>query len=128
MTNPRGLMGVGMPAQQAKRLGLDPTSVNAAGTTQATAQAIGQFAFYVRSVGTATTGVGLILPSVAEIGSEYLVVNTTATCVIWPPVGGQLMIKGGLTATGVSLSVGNGGCFIAVTSSLFDTFLAATSV
>lgn len=125
MANSRGLMTFGLPAQAAKRLGLDPTSVNAAGTSQATAQAIGQFQFYVRSVGTATTGVGLILSSVAEVGSEYFVMNTTATCVVWPPVGGQLLIRGGLTATGVSISVGNGGYFYAVTASTFDAILSS---
>jgi hypothetical protein len=125
MPGTKYLMGVGMPAQQAKRLGLDPTSVNAAGTTQATAQAIGQFQFYVRSIGVTTTGVGLILSSVAEVGSEYFVMNTTATCVVWPPVGGQLLIRGGLTATGVSISVGNGGFFYAVTASTFDCILSS---
>lgn len=125
MSNSRGLMTFGLPAQAAKRLGLDPTTVNAAGTSQATAQAIGQFQFYVRSVGVATSAVGLILSSVAEVGSEYFVMNTTATCVVWPPVGGQLLIRGGLTATGVSISVGNGGFFYAVTATTFDCILSS---
>ena len=127
MTAPRGLMGVGMPAQLAKRLGIPSgngdATLSGTGTTQATAAAIGQFQFYVRGVGTATSAVGYILPSNAEVGSEYKVMNTTATMVIWPPVGGQLLIPGGLTATGISLSVGKGGAFIAVSSSLFDTYL-----
>ena len=125
MVNSRGLMTFGLPAQAAKRLGLDPTTVNAAGTTQATAQAIGQFQFYVRSVGITTSAVGLILTSVAEVGSEYMVVNTTTSCVVWPPVNGQLLISGGLTATGVSIAVGKGAIFLAVTASTFDTFLTA---
>lgn len=125
MVSSRGLMTFGLPAQAAKRLGLDPTSVNAAGTTQATAQAIGQFQFYVRSVGITTSAVGLILPSVAEVGSEYIVTNTTTSLVVWPPVGGQLLISGGLTATGVSIAVGKSGLFLAVTASTFDTMLSA---
>lgn len=123
MTNPRGLMGIGMPAQQAKRLGLDPTSTTAAGTTQATAQAIGQFNFYVRGLGT-SSNYGFTLSSVAELGSEYLVVAVTATVVVWPPVGGQMLISGGLTATGISLAIGKSAAFLTVTATTFDAFLS----
>ena len=129
MVNPRGLIGLGMPAQQAKRLGIPSSTaeanVNAAGTTQATAQAIGQFQFYVRSIGITTSAIGLILPSNAEIGSEYIVVNTTTSCVVWPPVNGQLLVANGLTATGTSIATGKGALFIAITASTFDTFLTA---
>jgi hypothetical protein len=129
MVNPRGLIGLGMPAQLAKRIGVPSSTgeanLSAAGTTQATAQAIGQFQFYVRSIGITTSAIGLILPTNAEIGSEYIVVNTTTSCVVWPPVNGQLLISGGVTATGVSIAVGKGALFIAITASTFDTFLTA---
>jgi hypothetical protein len=125
MANSRGLMTFGLPAQAAKRLGLDPTAVTPAGTTQATAQAIGQFQFYVRASPVTTSAVGLILSSVAEVGSDYVVVNAlTATLIVWPPVNGQLLISGGLTATGVSIASGKGGTFLAVTASTFDTLLS----
>ena len=122
MTNSRGLMGVGMPAQQAKRLGLDPTTVTGNGTTQATATAIGQFQFYVRgSAGTATTSIGFVMTSVAEVGSEYLFLNvSTNTVVLWPPVGGQFLVNAGATATGFSLALGKGALMLAVTATSFD--------
>jgi hypothetical protein len=130
MVEPRGLIGVGMPAQQAKRIGMPSRSTDsnlaAAGTTQATAAAIGQFQFYVRGIPTATSAVGLILPSNAEVGSDYIVFNTvTATLIIWPPANGQIFVAAGLTATGTSVSTGKSATFIAITASTFDTFLSA---
>jgi len=120
-------MGVGMPAQQAKRLGLDPTTVTGAGTTQATAQAIGQFQLYVRANAGGTSAYGYIVSSVAEVGSEYIVnCISSTTVVLWPPVGGQFLSTSivGATATGVSLAIGRGAIVLAVTASTFDVLIS----
>lgn len=130
MVEPRGLIGLGLAGQLAKRLGIPSRStdsaVTAAGTTQATAAAIGQFQFYVRATPTATSAVGLILPSNAEVGSEYTVFNlVTATLIVWPPSGGQMFVAAGLTATGTSVSTGKAATFLAITATSFDAFLSA---
>jgi hypothetical protein len=130
MTEPRGLIGLGLAGQLAKRLGIPSRSadsaVTPAGTTQATAQAIGQFQFYVRASPVTTSAVGLILPSNAEVGSDYMVVNAlTATLIVWPPTGGgQLLVNLGVTGTGVSIASGKGASFIAITASTFDAWLS----
>lgn len=127
MVSSRGLMTFGLPAQAAKRLGIDPATVTGNGTTQATATAIGQFQFYIRgSAGTATTSLGFIMTSVAEVGSEYTFVNvSTNTVVLWPPVGGQFNINAGATATGLSLALAKGVFLYAVTATTFDVLLSS---
>jgi len=119
-----------MAAQLAKRIGIPSRATDAAvtptGTTQATAAAIGQFQFYVRASPTATSAVGVILPSNAEVGSEYTVFNlVTATLIVWPPSGGQVFVVAGITATGTSVSTGKAATFLAITASTFDAFLSA---
>ena len=127
MANSRGLMTFGLPAQAAKRLGLDPTVVTGAGTSQATAQAIGQFQFFVRAQAGGASAYGLIMSSVVEVGSEYNVIcETSTTVVLWPPSGGQFLSTSiaGLTATGVSLAIGRGAFVLAVTASTFDVAIS----
>jgi len=88
------LMGVGMPAQQAKRLGLDPP------------------ASMLRVRHRRLPGYRSI-PVLCSIGrhrldrrwahsvfgcrsrKRYFVMNTTATCVVWPPVGGNCSSEAG---------------------------------
>jgi hypothetical protein len=118
-------MTFGLPAQAAKRLGLDPNSVNGTGTSQAGATAIGQFNFYVRA-NSQSGATAYILTSVAEVGSDYTVFNSGASsCIIWPPVGGQFNVGAGATATGVTIAVGKGGFFLAVTATTFDVLLSS---
>lgn len=127
MSNSRGLMSFGLPAQAAKRLGLDPTTVTGTGTTQATAQAIGQFQFYVRANAGGASAYGYIMSSIAEVGSEYVVNCISSTTVIlWPPVGGLFLSTSitGATATGVSLALGRGAIVLAVTASTFDVLIS----
>jgi hypothetical protein len=124
----RGLMSFGLPAQAAKRLGTDPTAVTGAGTSQATAQAIGQFQFYVRAAaGGAGSAYGFVMPTNAEVGSEYTFVNvSTNTVVLWPPTGGgQFNINAGATATGLSLALAKGLFLLAVTATTFDVLLSS---
>lgn len=125
MANSRGLMTFGLPAQAAKRLGLDPTIVTGAGTSQATAQAIGQFQFFVRAQAGGASAYGYIMSSVCEIGGEYNVFcETSTTVVVWPPSGGQFYVAGGLTATGTSVPNGKMAFFLCVTASTFNVGLS----
>lgn len=131
MTGPGQLMLLGLPGQLAKRLGV------AAGTREsnlnggaafASAQAIGQFQFYVRA--NAQTSLNVYqLPSNAEIGSQYVIFNIGGitggvTCNVYPPVGGTFNLNAGATATLTAIVSGKGAFFIAVTASTFDAFLS----
>lgn len=127
MATPRGLMGVGIPAQAAKRLGT-PSSAGEAnlngGASFAAAAAIGQFQFYVRL--NAINGAFVAqLPSNAEIGSEYLIFNIGTTGgAVYPPLGGTVNVNAGATATLAAIATGKGAMFVAVTASTFDAFLS----
>lgn len=129
MTYPRGLIGLGLAAQLAKRLGLDSSTIAAnlnGGASFAAATAIGQFQFYVRANG-ASGANNFILPSNAEIGSEYTIYNigVTATVNLYPPVGGTINLAAGATATLAAIATGKGAFFIAVTATTFDAFLSS---
>jgi hypothetical protein len=132
MTNPRGLMGVGMPAQQAKRVGLDSGTAASnlnGGAAFASATAIGQFQFYVRA--NAQTSLNVYqLPNNAEIGSEYTVFNIGGitggvTCNVYPPAGGTINVAAGATATLTAVVTGKANFFIAITASTFDVMLSS---
>jgi hypothetical protein len=132
MTNPRGLMGVGMPAQQAKRVGLDSGAAASnlnGGAAFASATAIGQFQFYVRA--NAQTSLNVYqLPNNAEIGSEYTVFNIGGitggvTCNVYPPAGGTINVAAGATATLTAVVTGKANFFIAITASTFDVMLSS---
>jgi hypothetical protein len=134
MTSPRGLMGVGMPAQQAKRIGFPTGAVESAsngGAAFASATAIGQFQFYVRANAQSSLN-NYILPNNAEIGSEYVIFNIGGvtggvTANIYPPSGGAAYVGGvaGATATLVAIVSGKSATFIAITASTFDALLSA---
>lgn len=132
MTGPSGLMQFGLPSQPAKRLGL------AAGTREsglnggaafASAQAIGQFQFYVRA--NAQSGLNNYqLPSNAEIGSQYVVYNIGGitggvTANVYPPANGTVNVNAGATATLVAIVSGKGAFFVAVSASTFDAVLSS---
>jgi hypothetical protein len=130
MPTPRYLIGVGMPAQQAKRLGLpsDAASSNLnGGAAFASATAIGQFQFYVRANAITSANV-YQLPNNAEVGSEYTIFNIGPGSVaanVYPPVGGTINVAAGATATLTAVATGKGAFFIAVTASTFDALLSA---
>ena len=132
MVSPRGLIGLGMPGQQAKRLGLPsgPTeSLVNGGAAFASATAIGQFQFYVRA--NAQTSLNVYqLPNNAEIGSEYVVFNIGGitggvTANVYPPASGTINVAGGATATLTAIVSGKSAMFVAITASTFDAFLSA---
>jgi hypothetical protein len=132
MVNPRGLIGVGMAAQLAKRLGLpaDTASANTnGGAAFSSATAIGQFQFYVRA--NAQNALYIYqMPNNAEVGSEYVIFNIGATgAAVYPPTisggTGTFNINAGATATLTAIATGKGMFLIAVTASTFDAFLTA---
>jgi hypothetical protein len=132
MVNPRGLIGVGMPAQLAKRLGTPSSALESnlnGGAAFSSAAAIGQFQFYVRA--NAQTGANIYqMPANGEIGSEFCVYNfggisSGVTCNLYPPIGGTFNIPGGATATLTAVATGKAIFLIAVTASTYDAFLSA---
>jgi hypothetical protein len=132
MTEPRGLIGLGLAGQLAKRLGVPSRTGDsnlAGGNGFANAIAIGQFQFYVRA-NSQTSARTYIMTSVAEVGSEYQIFNiggltggTTAD--IYPPSGGTFNVNGGATATMTQIATGKGIMLVAITASTFDAFLTA---
>lgn len=132
MTNPRGLIGLGMPAQLARRLGI-PSGVGDSnlngGANFAGAAQIGQYQFYVRANAQSALNV-YQLPNNAEIGSEYVVFNIGGitggvTANVYPPANGVINVAAGATATLTAIVSGKSAMFIAVTASTFDAFLSA---
>lgn len=105
------LGGVGMPIEQALRLGYSAlTSLTTAGTTQGTATAIPAIANNILLV-TAGSQTGAILPSTAELNLPYLVVNSTSTTgVVYPPTSGT--INSGSANAGVNIAQNEAKIFI----------------
>jgi hypothetical protein len=133
MATPSALMRLGLPAQQAKRLGIDMgsgSSLLAGGAAYATATAIGQFAIYVRA--NAQSGANVYqMPSNAEIGTEYVFYNLGGitggvTANLYPPAGGTFNIGStSATSTLTAVTSGKGLFLIAITASTFDVLLSA---
>ena len=132
MTSPRGLIGLGLPAQLAKRLGIGSGTTDAnlnGGANFAGATAIGQFQFYVRA--NAQTSLNVYqMPTNAEVGSEYAIFNIGGltggvTANVYPPAGGTFNVNGGATATLTAIATGKGIFLVAVTASTYDAFLSS---
>ena len=119
------LMGIGMPAAQAGRLGNTPTTLTCTGTTQATAASIpnGVHLFVIASTAAAN---GAILSTAAALGTPHWFTNGTgagnATANIYCPVGGTMN-----TATNGSLLVATGksAVFIQTAQSTWVSILTA---
>jgi hypothetical protein len=132
MVSPRGLIGLGMATQLAKRLGIASGTADAnlnGGASFAAATAIGQFQFYVRANAQSSANV-FQMPNTAEIGSEYTIFNTGSVAgSIYPPTitggTGVFNVNGGATATLTSIATGKGVFLVAVTASTFDAFLSS---
>lgn len=131
MALPRYLMSFGLPAQLAKRLGLE-TNLGAAplagGANYAGAVAIGQFQFYARLNQQASANT-FIMPNNAEPGSEFTLVNigtVNVACNVYPPAGGTFNTNAnGVTGTLTVIATGKGAFIIAVTASTMDILLSS---
>lgn len=132
MTSPRGLMGFGLAAQLAKRLGVASATGDAnlnGGAAFSSATAIGQFQFYVRANAQSSANI-YQMPNSAEVGSEYTIFNTGSVAgSLYPPTitggTGTFNVNAGATATLTSIATGKGVFLVAVTASTFDVLLSS---
>lgn len=92
MSLAQDLMGVGLPGEQALRLGYELLNINAAGTAQGTATALNGNGNLFAFVTSAASQQGVRLPANAEVNSEVVIVPTVATPLItvYPPTGGTI--------------------------------------
>lgn len=118
------LMGLGMPQQQAVRLGESAlTTIAGVGTAQSGAAAV--------PAGTndvlATTSGGqtaFVLPSLAPLGFPYTVTNSSSTAaLVFPPVGGA--INAASTDASVSIAQNLARVFIRKSTTRWISFLTA---
>lgn len=116
------LMGVGIPAEQASRLGFSPlTTVAGVGTAQSGAAPI-----RVNNV-LATTASGqtaFVLPANAELEVPYIVTNSSATAaLVFPPSGGA--INAAAANASVSIAQNLARIFVRKTATRWASFLTA---
>lgn len=114
MSTIQDLMGLGMPAALANRLGNSYTALTTTGTSSTTAAAITN---KVTVLTTASSQTGAILPSAASIGSVFYVTNSTATGgVVYPPSGCTFITSAG---TSYSMAQYNSAIFVRATATTF---------
>jgi hypothetical protein len=106
MSRATDLMGVGMPGEQAYRIGYASNNITAAGTTSADATALPVAnTFAIIAGGGANSGIKL--PSTAELLRKFIIVNPTANAILlYPPTSGT--INGGTATTGTVTIPANG--------------------
>lgn len=86
----KDLMGVGVSAEAAQRLGFVVASVITAGSSASDATVLGKAATLVL-VDTGGASQGVKLPSDAELGIPYVLGNISSTAaLIYPPTSGQI--------------------------------------
>lgn len=117
------LSGLGMPPEQAVRLGFSSlTTIAGVGTAQVGAAAIPNF---VNNVLATTTGgaTAFVLPD-AELNVPYLVANSSATAaLVFPPSGGT--INAAAANASVSIAQNLARMFIRLSSTRWISFLTA---
>jgi hypothetical protein len=105
MTTATDLLGLGLPPELARRLGNTPLSVNAAGTTYATAYVPDPLMGNLFSVTAADAShVGVALPTNAELGTILIWNNVSSQAVtVFTQNGASGTINGTAGNTGISL-------------------------
>jgi len=118
------LMGVGMPSEQAIRLGTSAlTTIAGVGTAQSGGAAIPVLVNNVLAT-TAGGATAFVLPSTAEIDVPYSVVNSSATtALVYPPTSGT--INAAAADASVSIAQNLGRIFIRKSSTRWISFLTA---
>lgn len=105
MSLAQDLMGVGLPAEQALRLGFNRGTLAGVGTAQSGGKAIPRDVNFV----TATTDTGqtaFVLPSDAELLMPYMVYCSTATtALVYPPSGGDINAAGANASVSVATTL-----------------------
>lgn len=120
MSLAQDLAGVGLPAELAMRLGVNPGALTSAGTTQGTATAIPKDVTFI-TVTTASSQTGLRLPSTAELQMPYYVFNPGSTTgVVYPPTSGA--INNGSANAGVNVTQGQTGVFVRISTNQWFAF------
>jgi hypothetical protein len=100
MTSSVALMGLGMPAQLAALVGMDPTNLTTTGTTQGTAAKV--LSKNVKLT-TAASQTGAVIPSGYSVGQVFYFFNSTATTgIVYAPVGDTL--NGAASTTGQNVA------------------------
>lgn len=90
MASVASLMGIGMAAELAKRVGWTPVAVTTTAATQGTGALRGPGNKLVSATFT-TAADAVTLPSDAEVGDEIIIANVSANAgVIFPPTGGNI--------------------------------------
>lgn len=114
------LMGLGMPAPLASRLGNTYAALTTTGTSSTTAASITQA---LTALTTASSQTGAILPSAASIGRPFYVTNLTATGgVVYPPSGSTFNTS---ASTSYSMAQYNTAIFIRLTSTSWAVMAGA---
>lgn len=109
MARATDLMGSGMPAAQAKRLGFTIASVTGVGTAQTSGPTLGQWS--VNRLTTAGGATACTLPANAELGSTIEVYNISSTAgLVFPETGGQIDL-GTATTGSVAIAQNRGRIF-----------------
>lgn len=90
MATVASLMGIGMAAELAKRVGWTPVAIATTAATQGTGALRGPGNKLVSATFT-TAADAVTLPSDAEVGDEIIIANVSANAgVIFPPTGGNI--------------------------------------
>ena len=100
MSLAKDLMQLGIPDQQAIRLGFQVGTITGGGTTSADANVMAASATIVTVTG-GNSNSGIKLPAGAELGVPYIITHLGAnTILIYPPTSGQ--INGDTATTGTA--------------------------
>lgn len=118
------LMGVGLPQEQATRLGTSAlTTIAGVGTAQSGAAAIPESVNNVLAT-TAGGATAFVLPSTAAIDDAYSVVNSSSTtALVFPPSGGSINAASADASVTVAQNLGR--IFIRKSSTRWISFLTA---
>lgn len=132
MATADALIGLGMPAELAIRLGFQPVSITTAGTTQNSSGGVLNGAGNKIVSATVHTGTGAItLPDEAEIGDQILIQNISANAgAIFPPTGGNIngeTTDSGTVTLAASGSAGSSALLIKATALRWASFSAAVA-
>jgi hypothetical protein len=122
MATAEALMGVGLPAEQAKRLGVAVQALTAVGTAQGGAPIPAYGGNLVINLTTAGGQTATTLPALAGLGDEVEINVITATAaLVFPPTGGTIANK----ALNASATVAIGARFRKVSTTLWAAVGAA---